>query len=90
MAILTVTFDYDEKQHPGGVPIAIRAVHENGTAIPFGWIQRWALSLLPINFAVSLTECLQMSGVHPRSPIMLFIRLFGEMVASAKHPNCGC
>ena len=39
MAVFTVPFDYDEKQHSGIVPIAIRAVHENGAAIPFAWIE---------------------------------------------------
>ena len=40
MPVITVPFDFDEKEHRGIVPIGINAVDSNGNEIPRDWIER--------------------------------------------------
>jgi hypothetical protein len=40
MPVITVPFDFDEKEHPGIVPIGINTVDDDGNEIPLGWIER--------------------------------------------------
>ncbi len=40
MPVITVPFDYNDKEHQGVVPIAITAVDANGNPIPRAWIER--------------------------------------------------